>query len=237
MAKVSAPHFKPEALAFLRALARNNRRDWFATRKDTFDEVLKAPLLDIIDSVNTAMLSFAPAYVAAPKKVIRKLHRDTRFTHDKSPFKKHVAAWWSPPGFPKTSGGGFYFHASPKELVIAAGVYKPEREQLLAIRMYLLDHHDELRRLLESRKLRQLLDEFEGSPLTRAPKGFPKDHPGINFLLCRQWGVSATLPAEGALAPTLVHEIVTRFRAAAPIVDLLNRPLLARLAAQKKSFF
>jgi uncharacterized protein (DUF2461 family) len=50
----------------------------------------------------------------------------------------------------------------------------------------------------------------------------------VDLIACRQWGVSITLPAETALQPTLRKEIVSRFRAAAPLIDFLNRPLTAQ---------
>ncbi len=237
MAKPVAPHFAPEALTFLRSLARNNRREWFTPRKDQFDEILKAPMHAVIEAINDAMQEFSPHHIAPPQKCMMRIYRDTRVSNDKTPYKQHVAAWWSRAGLEKTSGGGFYFHLSPKELVIAAGVYMPEREQLLAIRTYLMEHHEELRRRLKDRKLPSLMKEFDGLRLTRAPKGFPKDHPAMDLLLYRQWGISATLPAEIALTPKLVTEIVRRFRAAAPVVELLNRPLLAKLTTRPRSIF
>lgn len=233
----AAPHFQPEALRFLRALKRNNRREWFQPRKDIYERTLKAPMLDLIGAVNDAMLGFAPDNVQPPQKCLMRIYRDTRFSADKSPYKHQVAAWWARKGLEKTSGGGFYLHLSATELVVAAGVYMPQREQLLAIRTYLLDHHEELRRLLRGRKLRGLMQEFDGLRLTRPPKGFPKDHPAMDLLLCQQWGVSATLPAETALRPSLLHEVLVRFRAAAPVVALLNRPLATPQAVRNRTLF
>lgn len=237
MATTTAPHFQPEALKFLRALARNNRREWFQPRKEIFDETLKAPMHAVIAAINDAMLEFAPENIHPPQKCMMRIYRDTRFSADKTPYKKHISAWWARDGLEKTSGGGFYFHLSAKELVIAAGVYMPEREQLLAIRTYLLDHYEEMHRIMQNKILRRLMSEFSGQRLTRPPKGFPKDHPAMDLLLCRQWGVEATLPAEAALKPTLLREIVTRFRAAAPMVELLNRPLMTRVQARKRPLF
>lgn len=61
--------------------------------------------------------------------------------------------------------------------------------------------------------------------LTRPPKGFSADDPAMDLLLAKQWGVETTLPADFATRPTLVRDIVEHFRAAAPIVALLNAPL------------
>ena len=51
-------------------------------------------------------------------------------------------------GMEKTSGAGYYFQVSPKGVVIAAGAYMPEKEQLAAIRHWLLENHAEFRKLL-----------------------------------------------------------------------------------------
>jgi uncharacterized protein (TIGR02453 family) len=226
---MKTPHLQPAALKFLRGLKRNNDRDWFEPRKAIYEAELKAPMLEIITAINEAMVNFAPHNIRLPQKAMMRIYRDVRFSPNKSPYKSQVAAWWSREGLEKTSGGGFYFAVSPEALTIAAGVYMPEREQLLAIRRYLLDHHAELRSLLHSKKLRSKLTEFEGHRLTRPPKGFPPDSPALDLILCRQWGVSASLPAEVATTPALVKEIVDRFRLAAPIVELLNQPLLTTL--------
>lgn len=233
----SRAFFSPAALKFLRGLERNNRREWFDPRKGEFERELKYPMLEIIAQVTAAMIDFAPAHMRPPQKCMMRIYRDTRFSTDKSPYKRHIAAWWSRAGLEKTSGGGFYLHVSAKEVVIAAGVYMPEREQLLAIRGFLLDHHEEVRRALHDKKLRRLMNSFEGLPLTRPPKGFAKDHPAMDLILCRQWGLAATLPATAALERNLVREIVTRFRLASPLVETLNTPLLSGLERRKRVLF
>ena len=229
--------FTPAALKFLRSLERNNRREWFEPRKPEFERELKRPMLHIIEQITSAMAEFAPAHVRPPQKCMMRIYRDTRFSSDKSPYKRNIAAWWSREGLEKTSGGGYYFHISGKEVVIAAGVYMPEREQLSAIRNYLLDHHEEVRDLLNDRKLRRQMDSFDGLPLTRPPKGFPKEHPAMDLILCRQWGLATTLPTEAALDENFVREIVLRFRLATPLVEALNTPLVHALKRNKRVLF
>ena len=225
-------HLSPDALKFLRGLKRHNDRDWFNERKPVFERELKAPLLALIAELNEAMLPFAPDHVRPPNKILMRIYRDTRFSPDKRPYKTHAAAWWAREGLLKTSGAGFYFDLSATDITIAAGVYMPEREQLLAVRRHLAEHHAELRALAAPRKLRALLTpEWEtaaGLPLSRPPKGFSKDDPALDLIRCRQWGLSARLPAEAALSPTLARSILDRFRAAAPLVDFFNQALLLK---------
>jgi uncharacterized protein (TIGR02453 family) len=221
-------HFTNEALKFLRGLKRNNDREWFAARKDIYEREVKAPMLALVAEINDAMIDFAPENVRVPQKAIMRIYRDIRFSKDKRPYKIHQGAWWARQGLEKTSGGGFYFDVSGTEVTIAAGTFMPEREQLLAIRRHLLEHHAELRRLLAAKKLKAAMQPIDRESLTRAPKGFPADHPAMDLLLNKQWGVIARLPAEYALRPTLVKDVVTHFKLAAPIVALLNTPLIPK---------
>jgi uncharacterized protein (TIGR02453 family) len=229
--------FREESLRFLRSLRRNNRREWFDPRKPEFERELKQPMLSLIETINAAMADFAPEHVRPPQKCMMRIYRDIRFSPDKRPYKGHVAAWWAREGLEKTSGGGYYMHISPDEVVVAAGVYMPEKDQLRAIREYLLLHHEEVRRLLHDAKLKRLLDTMSCLPLTRAPKGFPKEHPAMDLLLCRQWGVEAKLAANAALTKDFAKEIVRRFRVATPLIRALNEPLIAHKSTARRPNF
>ena len=224
----TSTHFNPAALKFLKALKRNNERDWFNARKDVYEAELKTPMLAVIAEVNDAFAGFAPQFVRNPAKCMMRIYRDIRFSPNKQPYKTNVAAWWARAGLEKTSGAGFYLELSPDALRIAAGAYMPEKNQLLAIRRMLLDDHEELRRLLSAKYLKGRMEPFDGQKMTRGPKGFPADHPALDLILHRQWGIMATLPAEIALSSILGKEIVSRFQLALPMVELLNRPLTAK---------
>ena len=231
------PYFSKEALKFLRGLKRNNDREWFEARRSIYEQELKRPMLAVIERVTDAMAEFAPAHVRPAQKSMMRIYRDTRFSADKTPYKTHVAAWWTRNGLEKTSGGGYYFHLSAKEVVIAAGIYMPEREQLLAIRMQLLQQHEELRRLLHDKKLRKVMDLDQVEALRRPPKGFPADHPGIDLIRQQQWGLEARLPADAALEEGFWKEIVMRFRLSASVVDFLNRPFVGDVEKKKQYIF
>jgi uncharacterized protein (TIGR02453 family) len=175
--------------------------------------------------------------VRPAEKSLFRIYRDTRFSNNKLPYKTHVAAWWSAQGMEKTSGAGYYFQIDAKEVIIAAGAYMPEKDQLAAIRHWLLDHHAEFRKVLQTAAVRKTFSEFEGNALTRPPKGFPSEHPALDLIRCRQWGLSTTLPAEAALEPGFAATLIRHFKLAAPVVDALNTPLAATLPTRKKVLF
>jgi uncharacterized protein (TIGR02453 family) len=221
-------HFSPEALKFLRGLARNNDREWFEARRDVFEREVKERMLAVIAEINDGLAEFAPEHVRDPRKAMFRIYRDTRFSEDKRPYKSHLGAWWVRSGLEKTSGAGFYFHISAKETTIAAGCYMPTPDQLLAIRRHIDANYDEIRAILAGRKLRSLMEEWDGEPMKRVPKGFCAESPAAELLKCRRWGLSATLPPELATDPKLVKEVTRRFAAATPLIRFLNAPVAVK---------
>jgi uncharacterized protein (TIGR02453 family) len=229
-------HFTPESLKFLRGLARNNDREWFEARRDVYERALRQPMLAVIVRVNELLASIAPEHIKPPEKTVLRIYRDTRFSANKQPYKQQYAAWWGHTGMVKTSGAGFYFHLSAKTLTIAAGLYMPDAAQLLAVRRYLLDHHEELRRLLTAPRLRKRMRISEPHALSRAPKGFPREHPGLDLILYRNWALEAELPAEIATQANFAATLMGHFRLCAPVVEFLNRPLAAGKPRRKPLF-
>jgi uncharacterized protein (TIGR02453 family) len=233
----AAGYLHPEGLKFLRNLAKHNDREWFNERKAIYEAELKEPMLAIIRKATDAMTSFAPNHVRPAEKSLFRIYRDTRFSHDKRPYKTHVAAWWSHMGMEKTSGAGYYFQISPAGVVIAAGAYMPEKEQLAAIRNWLLDNHVAFRKLLNRPAVKKTFSEFEGEALTRPPKGFPCEHPAMDLIKQKQWGLSTTLPAAAALKADFAAVLIRHFKLLAPMVDALNTPIAASIAPKKKVLF
>ena len=232
------PHFTSVGLRFLRGLKRNNNRDWFNERKTLYEAEIKRPMLAVIESVTGAMMDFAPGHVRAPESIMMRIYRDTRFSHDKRPYKSHVSAWWVHGGLKKTSGAGFYLHVSGSEVEIATGAFMPDAEQLLAIRRHLLEHHAEYRKLVQSRGFRRLFPDDESHErLSRSPKGFPAEHPAGELFRQKRWGFGVSLPAEWATKPDFAKTVAAHFRTAAPLVELLNRPLVAQVQRPQKPLF
>src|SRR5690348_18248382 len=66
--KRSFQGFSPDALAFLRSLKRNNRREWFQPRKEKYEALIKEPMLELIGCLNEEFARFAPEYITPPQK-------------------------------------------------------------------------------------------------------------------------------------------------------------------------
>lgn len=224
--KSTFPGFAREALQFLRDLEENNHRDWFQPRKEHFEKYLKEPMQTLVATLNNHLSVFAPDYVTDPKKAVFRIYRDTRFSHDKTPYKTNLGASFGRHGM--DGGAGFYFSVSPTHLDIGGGLYSPPQPMLLPIRNHIADSYEELTKLLSNRTLKKLLGELKGEALTRPPKGFDANHPAVELLKKKGWFLIAQLDPALAETASLETEIASRFQALAPVLDYLNRPLLAQ---------
>ncbi len=213
------PGFPPEALKFFASLTRNNNRDWFQPRKETFDSKVKAPMTELVLALNSELTRFAPDFIADPKKAIYRIYRDTRFSPDKTPYKTHIGAIFPKNGGERGSSPGFYFHVSAKEVGIAGGLYEPEPEHLFAVRTWLTTHHAEFRKA--AAKCKKLMGDLHGESLTRVPKGFDPNHPAADLLKRKRWIFWTTLGADVATTPKLQTELTKRFRVMLPVIELL----------------
>ena len=229
----SFPGFPPEALQFLRELKLNNRREWFQPRKDTYEEKVRGPMIELVAVLGEAIAEFAPEMVTEPKKAVYRLYRDVRFSSDKSPYKTHIAAVFSPRGMEKHSGAGMYFHISVDEVLVGGGIYAPGPAELLAVRGHLASHAKELDKMLRERQFRTLFKEMTGEKLKRVPKGFPQDHPAANLLVYKQFLAGTLLPPDIVTTPKLFRELLKHFRTITPFLQFLNTPLKPSRAVVK----
>jgi uncharacterized protein (TIGR02453 family) len=228
LARATFPGFPQEGIEFFRKLAKNNRREWFQPRKEIFESKLKQPMRELVHEVNRELARFAPEYVSDPDRAIYRIYRDTRFSKDKTPYKDHIAASFRRSGDCPHEGAGFYFAVSHKEVAVGGGMYMPQPETLKSVRQHLAEHHEEFRKLIRSRAVRELYGELHGEQLTRPPKGFAPEHPAADLVRYKQLFYYEELAPELATSRELQPTIVRHLRAIAPFVRFLNSPLQSR---------
>ena len=220
--------FTRKTLAFLRALKRNNDREWFKARKDEYDLHVRGPMIDLLHRLATDFSTFAPELVSDPKVSLYRIYRDTRFSADKSPLKTHVAAHFPTRGFPRGEGAGLYLEVAPAWVWIGGGIYMPSTSDLQAIREHVASTHPRLHRIVTAPPFVRVMGELHGERLTRVPRGYMKDHPAAHYLQFRQFLAGREFDASFATSPSFYREVLRTFRATVPVVRFLNAPLRER---------
>lgn len=228
------PSFSDRSLRFLRALKRNNRREWFHERRAEYDAHVHAPMVAIVERLAIDFATVAPEFVASPRLSMFRPWRDTRFSADKRPLKTHIAAVFPHRELGRLRGAGLYFEVTGDYVWMGGGVYAPEAPALHALRAHVAEHHRRLHRLLAAPAFTRTLGEMHGDTLARVPRGFDAGHPAADWLRHKQFLASREEPAALASRPDFYRELLRTFTAMVPFVRFLNEPLLAlaRVAAR-----
>ena len=220
-----APSFTKDTLSFLRALKRNNDREWFRSRKDEYDRVVRTPMIAVIEQLARDLRRVAPELVASPKASLYRIYRDTRFSEDKTPLKTNAAAVFPWKGLARHEGAGLYFEIAPGWVWIGGGMYAPASPQLVKVREHIVRSWPELKKITRGKAFVSRVGEIHGDRLTRPPRGFPADHPAIEFLKHRQFLASREFPPELATSAEFYPTLLATFTAIVPLVRFLNAPL------------
>jgi len=220
------PHFSASALRFLRALKRNNNRDWFKARKDEYEASVRGPMVDVIERLAVDFRGFAPELVVSPQKSLYRIYRDTRFSENKAPMKTHVAAGFPWRGLPRHEGAGLYFEVAGGWVWAGGGMWAPQPPQLLRVREHISNTYPEIQRISRTSTFRRNLGELQGEKLSRVPRGFAKDDPAAEYLKHYRFVGGREFPAALATSAEFYPTLLRTFRALMPLVRFLNEPLI-----------
>jgi uncharacterized protein (TIGR02453 family) len=186
-------------------------------------------MVELLEWLQRDLRSFAPELVSDPKVSLYRIYRDTRFSDDKAPLKTHVAAHFPSRAFGRSGGAGLYLEVAPQWVWIGGGLYMPSTPDLQAIREHIAATYPRLHRLATRPAFVRRIGELDGERLTRVPRGYAKDHPAAHYLQFRQFLAGKEYQADFATSRRFYPELISVFRAVAPLVRFLNTPLEARL--------
>ena len=225
--------FSDKALTFLKQLKRNNKREWFQERKPQFDELLLNPMRELVEQMDVRLAAFAPEIIGSPKRSIFRIYRDTRFSKDKTPYKTHVACWFSHSrsshgvgSETHGAGAGYYFHLEPGASLVAGGIWMPPRPSLNAIRESVAGNHGQLVKILGGASFKRRFGTLNPEHrLIRVPRPWAKDHPAADWLRFSSFTVSAALTDADVLGSGLAKKVEKDFSTMLPLVRWLNNAL------------
>jgi uncharacterized protein (TIGR02453 family) len=226
--------FTKKTLAFLRALKRNNDREWFRARKPDYEQHVRAPMVALLGQLAHDLPAIAPDLVSDPRVCLFRIYRDTRFSDDKRPLKTQVAAHFPSRKFPKGEGAGMYVEITPQWVWMGGGIYMPSAPELQAIRAAIAEGHRTFQRIVTAPAFRAAVGELTGEQLTRVPRGYSKDHAAAGYLRRKQFIGGREYPPEFALSPRFYPELLKVFRGIAPLVSFLNAAILSRGTGERR---
>ncbi len=211
--------FAPEAIGFLRELKANNTKDWFAANKATYETHLKAPSKLFVEDMELALRDLTGQDHGS--KIFR-IHRDVRFSKDKTPYNAHLHIAFIPTG-QAVQPPMWFFGLSPEKLSLGCGVFQYGKGALDTFRDAMAGPlgGELIEITLEMQKQGFRIGEPD---LKRVPSGFDKDHPHQEAL--RRKGFSVWRDVESttfAIQPKLTKRTTAAFAELMPVFQLLSR--------------
>jgi uncharacterized protein (TIGR02453 family) len=178
--------FPLNTLEFLKKLSKNNNKEWFEENRELFNSDLLQPALQFVVDLGEKLKTIAPDIIAVPKidKSIFRLHRDVRFSKDKSPYKTNLGIYFWEGKRKKMECSGLYFHIDPKSYFLGTGMYMLSNDLLKAYREKIYDPvlgkelNDTIKKVMKKG-----VYGLGGKTYKRVPKGYDPDYPYADYLL------------------------------------------------------
>ncbi|OIR19745.1 hypothetical protein GALL_06290 [mine drainage metagenome] len=227
---MSERYFTRQTFSFLAALAANNERDWFAAHQQEYEDFVRTPALDFISDMSDEMPAISRHFLAQPKKVggsLMRIHRDTRFSRDKTPYKTNIGIQFRHEAGKDIHAPGYYLHIEPGECFVAIGLWHPDADALFKIREAIVQNGDAWVAARDDKAFNRHFT-LEGDVLANAPRGFARDHALVEDLKRKDFIGLASLSEATVTSRNLRSQVVERFRQAAPYMGFLCKALELR---------
>ncbi len=211
-------------LDFLSDLKLNNEKDWFNRNRKRYEDA-RANFESFVQAIINAVSEFEPILKGLEAKTcMYRINRDIRFSNDKTIYKTHLGAFIVKGG--KNNGNkfaGYYFHVEPGgNSMIAGGAYIPPMPWLSAIREKISDEGGSFNKMVSDKDFIRRFGGLEGERLKTAPKGFPKDHPYIEFLKMKSFLVTRMITDSEITGAGCFDAVIRDCRIIKPLNDFLN---------------
>lgn len=220
-------YFTPASFRFLRDLAANNERDWFAANKERYLDLVQEPALAFISDFAPRLQKISPHFEADARVQggsLLRIHRDIRFSKDKTPYKTNVGMRFYHEAGSDIHAPGFYLHLEPANSYAGVGLWRPEAPVARQIRQAIVDDPAGWKRAAHGKAFlsRYTLD---GESLQKPPQGFDPEHPLVEDLKRKDFIAGARLPDRMVTSDTFLTEYAALAKGSVPYMRFLTEAM------------
>jgi uncharacterized protein (TIGR02453 family) len=208
---------------FLRELARNNNREWFAANKARYEKTTRDPFLRLIGDLAEPLAKISPHFRADPRPSggsMFRIYRDTRFANDKTPYKAWLGARLYHERSRQVPAPLFYLHIAPGRCFVGGGLWHPESPTVKRIRDFLVDNPATWKKAVQAKRFRERF-ELGGESLTRPPRGYDPAHELIEDIKRKDFVATRYFSDAEAMSAQLPKIVIEGCKGIAPMIDYL----------------
>jgi len=221
-----ARYFTNKTFVFLKDLAAKNDRSWFKANQERYETDVRQPALDFIEDFAGRLLKISPHFVADARKQggsLFRIHRDTRFSQDKTPYKTHTGMHFRHVVTKDdVHAPGFYLHIEPGECFAGIGLWAPSTADALQIRTAIADDPAAWKKAAYAKRFTDTFTLSDGNKLQRPPKGFDPEHPYLEDLKRRDFTAGTRLTQRQVTSEGFLDTYATMCRTASPFMRFLS---------------
>jgi len=216
----------PDLFKFFADLEVNNDREWFKANQARYEASVREPLLAFIQAFEEPLAAISPSMLAVARKSggsLFRIHRDTRFSNDKTPYKTSAGVQFRHEAGKDAHAPCYYLHLAPGEVFVGAGMWHPDGPALSAIRSRIDAYPRDWVRARD-----EVLEagwELEGESLKRPPRGFDANHPLVEDLRRKDFIAVYRLSEKDATAPDFPHRFTDLCREPIALMKFLTASL------------
>lgn len=233
--------FGPAAFRFFRGLARNNSKAWFEKNRAVYEAEVREPMRALIEEMDVRLASIAPEMTGDPKRSMFRIHRDVRFSKDKSPYKTNAGCWFRHRDASRKVGqeaesgsAGFYFHFEPGACMVAGGLWMPPRSSLSRIRDAIAESPTAIDRIEKTATFKRRFGGLDAEPtLKRVPRGYDPEHAAARWLKLQSFTAHAPLEDRVVGSKRLPDHLARDYERLVPLIRWLNTALGYRRARSR----
>ena len=217
-------YFSQHSFKFLRGLARHNEREWFLAHKADYEQHVREPFQRLLADLQPVLAQVSEHYRSEPRGnggSLFRIHRDTRFANDKTPYKNWQGARLFHARSKQVEAPAFYLHLQPGACFVAAGVWHPQPESLRRIRHFIVDNPGSWKAAAHAAAFRRRYSLDDDEMLTRMPRGFPAEFEFAEDLRRKNYAAFRSLDDDTVTGPRLLRTLEADLKGLAPFVDYL----------------
>ncbi len=218
-------YFSTEFVDFFKGLAANNSKEYFDDHRSAYHKYVKDPWYAFVDQAIERLSKIEPEMAELQTKdAVFRINRDIRFSKDKTPYKLHLSAIFSPEGRKNMRVPGMYLQLGIGETWMGGGVYAPDKNDIQAIRTVLLNHPQKFDEIINEKSFVEHYGEIKGDVNKIIPKEFKEAAKTQKHLFNKQWYFMKEFEdgEKLILSPDLLDQVEDHFISGKPFNDFFK---------------
>tara|TARA_R110000868_G_scaffold410693_5_gene699854 strand:- start:33904 stop:34563 length:660 start_codon:yes stop_codon:yes gene_type:complete len=210
-------------IIFFKELSNNNNKEWFDDHRKEYEEFVRKPFIELIESLIPGLMEIEPTILPDAKKSLFRINRDIRFSKDKTPYNIIMKAGLSRGGR-KSELPGFYLGIDAEKVHLGGGLYQLDKNALKNVRTLIASDTDALLSILENEDFKKHFDVLKGEQNKRIDTDFQPIIEKTNLILNKQFYAMATLPTSEFINESNQAEtLLGYYRVIQPLHSFLNK--------------